>query len=162
LEALGTLVFNFNSAESSLRRLAFLLIDPADARTGEITIDALQASWIESLVLALAPHRLAGNPEMCAKVVSAAKRFGAMRDQRNTYLHAIWVLPNDCDDPELMVAQRVQFRKGTRKEVSTIAPDLIKAAAREASAAGQDLMNLYEPVKEVLTSQHVTEIELIE
>jgi hypothetical protein len=125
LRELGRLVFNFNAAEHGLRRLAFLLIDPEDPRTGEITIDRLGANGLEELVHALAPHRLGKDAEITVRLQSAVKRFGEIRIRRNDIVHAIWGVPNEATDLEDMVAIKWKFRKGIHTTVSTKSTEAI-------------------------------------
>jgi hypothetical protein len=147
LRELGRLVFNFNSAEQSLRRLAFLLIDPTDERTGAITLDRLGANGLEELVLALAPYRLSNSDDIASRIVSAVKRFGALRIRRNNFIHAIWRVPNDAVDLSNMEAVRIQFRKGTSTKVGTRSPANIAATASEASSISEDLEDLHKEAK---------------
>ena len=148
LRELGRLVFNFNAAEQALRRLAFLLIDPQEPRTGEITIDRLGANGLEELVAALAPHRLTQKVDLVARVQDAVRRFGQIRLRRNELVHALWVVPNEATDLKDMSAVRRKFRQGTHSVVNTASPETVATAASEASSAGQELESLYDAVKQ--------------
>ena len=151
LRELGRLVFNFNSAEHQLRRLAFLFIDPESERTGEITIDRLGANGLEELVRALAPYRLSSAGDLPERIGSAVTRFGGVRVQRNNFVHASWVLPNDSTSPDDIVALRRRFRRGENDQLSRIEPRLVREIASEAASIGSELEALYDHARRVLT-----------
>jgi hypothetical protein len=151
LREIGRLVLNFNSAEHSLRRLAFLLIDADDERIGEITLDRLGAVGLEELVLALVAYRLSNEAEVVKRAGSAVRRFGDVRVRRNNIVHAIWRMPNESTDPEQIEAVHRQFRKGVDTGVSSLSPERIAAVASDASQSMQELGDLYDTVRQALS-----------
>jgi hypothetical protein len=149
---IGRLVVNFNSAEHSLRRLAFVLIDPEKERTGEITVDSLDANGLENLVQALAPYRLGVDSAITYRIDMAVKRFSAARIRYNDFAHSIWTVPNDATDLSNMSGVHRRFRQDTNTHIGSNAPELVAQVNSELSAVWDELEFLYDPVKAALQS----------
>lgn len=147
LRELGRLVFNFNSAEHGLRRLAFLLIDPHDERVGEITVDRLGANGLEDLVRALGAYRLDAENSLADRVSSVVSRFSALRQQRNDLVHAQWVVPNEFTGPSDVTAVTRKFRKGITSQVASLDARPIAAVASVASILGGELESIHAAVR---------------
>ena len=146
LRELGRLVFNFNSVEHGMRRIAFLMIAPDDERIGEITVDRLGSSGLEELVRSLASYRLKPD-DLIARVNAAVNRFGVLRQSRNDFVHAQWVVPNKFGGPEDILAVKRRFRKGVTSPVASLDPGPIGVAASEASRLGDELEALHASIK---------------
>jgi hypothetical protein len=152
VQEIGRLVVNFNSAEYYLRRLAWVLIDPHVDRTGQITIDNLGANGLEGLVRALAPHRLGTDSAIALRIEAAVKTFSDVRSQRNDFVHAVLVVPNDATDLSGMSGVRSKFRRDNHISIGSNDPKLAAQVASEASAVWQELGSLYDLAKAALRS----------
>jgi hypothetical protein len=152
---LGRFVVNFNSAEHSLRRLAFVLIDPAVERTGEITVDRLGADGLGDLVQALAHYRLGINSAIALRIDAAVKRFDAVRIRRNNFVHAIWIVPDDATDLSNMSGVHRKFRQDKDTSFGSNTPELVAQVNSELSAVWDELISLYDLTKSALQSPQI-------
>lgn len=84
---IGSLVVNCAKAEHALAMFAWMLVDPADRRVGQIVLDQVTGAQIQSLVLHLLAHRTKSQT-LIDKVNAVSVRLSAVRLVRNAVVHA--------------------------------------------------------------------------
>lgn len=144
LRTLGALVINFNSADHSLRRIAWRLVDAADSRAGQIITDQLSVARLEDLVSSLAETRALA-PALTARLLVVLAECREVRRIRNDLVHALWRVPNDSSS--VADAQGVKFPTRKAPEYRRVASasalqEVLDANARTMQLSA-DLEELY-------------------
>lgn len=154
LRAIGRLIVNFNALEHSLRRLAWILVDPRDDRPGQIATDGLELSRLEQLVKPLFLHRVRLEA-LQTEVASLLDQIAAVRGRRNKFAHGFWRVPNNATDLSQISAAKPPTR--SKEEYAEIEgsndPAAIENVATEVYQLGMALDELFEKVKKVLVSE---------
>lgn len=152
LRELGRLVFNFNAAEHSYRRLMWLLVDPGDERVGQVATDGLDLVRSRETVLQLLDCRKL-KQELIGEVSNLLAGFDRLRQDRNKFAHALWRIPNDAVDISEMHAARAPGRRVANYQeiANSNDPGTIAAVASEAAAIGEQFDSVIAAVRSALS-----------
>jgi hypothetical protein len=154
LRELGRLVLNFNSAENSLRRLLWLLIDAGDDRIGQVVTDGLDLVRTTETIRALLLRRKV-SADLITSIGDAIARFDKLRLVRNQFAHGVWRIPNDAVDLRDVHAARAPGRRADSYQKVPGSGDsaTIAKAANEAVAVSELLDAAISNVRNALISR---------
>ena len=153
LRELGRLVFNFNAAEHSFRRLLWLMINPADERIGQIVTDGLDLARSGETIRQIAGHRKLGEALM-KEIESQVAEFDQLRQTRNKFVHGFWRIPNDATDLTQMEAAQLPRRRTAdyQSVPGSNDPATIETAASLAAKLGNSIDDTLEKVRAALVA----------